>query len=50
MIATKAQSRASSATGGSSAQWHNSDSTPDTRPNKPIAAVGKARTRRVSSE
>jgi hypothetical protein len=35
---------------GSSSTWHSSDSTPDTRPNKPMATVGKGGTRRVSSE
>ena len=35
---------------GSSAQWQISDSKPDTRPNRPIAAEWERRTRRVSSE
>ena len=45
-----AESRGCNSAGASSAQWHSSESAPETRPNRPIAAVGKGSTRRVSSE
>ncbi|MCY1557722.1 hypothetical protein D9M68_945960 [compost metagenome] len=48
--AIRPQSRAVSAVAGSSQAWHSSESSPETSAKLPMAAVGNARTRFVSSE
>ena len=50
MATTSIQSLRLSVTGLSKSTWHSKDSTPDTKPNRPMAALGKNGTRCVSSE